>query len=159
MKVFFGGIIQGSIVGKDIHSQNYRKRIIQSLKSSYPEINIFDPVENHEDSVHYDDDRARQVFFDHLGILRTCDLMIAFLPEASLGTAIEMREAYEHEIPILTISPMTHNWVIRIMSARNFLSVDEFADYISANDIFEIYNGKKKHLSESRSGHNADLSI
>ena len=159
MKVFFGGIIQGSIVGKNIHSQNYRKQIIQSLQSNYPDIDIFDPVENHEDSVHYDDDQARQVFFHHIDILRTCDLMIAFLPEASLGTAIEMRAAYDNNIPILTISPMTHNWVIRIMSARNFSTVEEFTQYISENNILEKYNGKKKHLSESRSGRNADLSI
>lgn len=143
MKVFFGGIIQGSNRGKSIHSQNYRQHIIQSLKQNYPDIYVFDPVENHQNSVNYNDEQARQVFFEHLKILHSCDLMIAYLPEASLGTAIEMREAYEKQIPIITISPMITNWVIRIMADRNFVSVDNFTEFISGNNIFEIFNGKK----------------
>ena len=143
MKIFFGGIIQGSKQGQDIHSQDYRGRVKQVLKEHYPDIEIFDPVENHEESVEYDDKQAHITFFGHLEIVDTCDLMIAYLPQASLGTAIEMNRAYDRKIPIISISPMTTNWVIRLLTEKNFETVEAFEKFISVNDLTEIYSGRK----------------
>ncbi|MCP4580893.1 MAG: hypothetical protein GY839_04700 [candidate division Zixibacteria bacterium] len=141
MKIFFGGIIQGSNQGQDIHSQDYRNRVKRFIKDSYPDIDIFDPVDNHEQSVGYDDQQAHTTFFGHLDIVHTCDLMIAYLPQASLGTAIEMKRAYDLKIPIVSISPMTTNWVIRLLTERNFETVEAFEKFIADNDIREMYNG------------------
>lgn len=144
MKIFFGGIIQGSKQGQDIHSQNYRDRVKSILSRRYPDIEIFDPVDNHQDSVVYTDERARATFFGHLKIIDTCDLMIAYLPQASLGTAIEMNRAYERDIPILSISPMTTNWVIRLFTENNFETVEAFEKFINDNDIRYLFNGQKR---------------
>jgi hypothetical protein len=135
MKIFFAGIIQGSKQGEQVHSQSYRDEVKSYILSHHPDWEVFDPVDGHEESVYYDDDQAREVFFGHLDIVQSCDLLIAFLPEASMGTAIEMLEAYNHDIPILTISPMTSNWVIRLLSYRNFETVDEFAKFVKDDDI------------------------
>jgi len=143
MKIFFGGIIQGSNQGQDIHSQDYRSLVKRFIKDRYPDIEIFDPVNNHEQSIEYDDKQAHATFFGHLKIVDTCDLMIAYLPQASLGTAIEMNRAYERKIPIISISPMATNWVIRLLTERNFATVEAFEKFIVDNDIRELYNGAK----------------
>ena len=148
MKIFFGGIIQGSRQGQDIHSQNYRDRVKSLIDRRYPDIEIFDPVENHRDSVEYTDEQAHATFFDHLKIIETCDLMIAYLPLASMGTAIEMNRAYERNIPILSISPMTTNWVIRLLAKKNFETVEAFEKFIAENDIRNLVNGRKRKTDD-----------
>jgi nucleoside 2-deoxyribosyltransferase len=143
MKIFFGGIIQGSKQGQDIHSQNYRDRVKSFIVSRYPDIEIFDPVENHENSIEYSDEKAYATFFKHLDIIDNCDLMIAYLPSASMGTAIEMNRAYDRNIPILSISPMTTNWVIRLLAENNFETVEAFEKFITENDIRDLFDGRK----------------
>lgn len=148
MKIFFAGIIQGSKKSDTVHSQEYRSRLKRIIKDSHPGIEIFDPVDGHEQSIRYDDNAAREVFFGHLEIIHSCDLLIAFLPEASMGTAIEMREAYEKKIPIITISPMASNWVVRLLSSRNFETVSEFEKFVNENDISEVVDGIKSGIGE-----------
>ncbi len=138
MKIFFGGIIQGSNRGSDIHAQHYRFEIKDFIRRHYPKAEIFDPFEGHESSVGYDDSRARETFFTHLEFVRKADLLIAYLPQASLGTAIEMWEAYRHGVPILSISPMTTNWIIRLLPVRNFETAADFESFIIAGGINEI---------------------
>jgi len=142
MRVFFGGIIQGSNLGRDIHAQDYRQEIKELLRRQYDGVSIFDPYEGHENSVHYDDQTARATFFKHLGIVRTSDLLIAYLPQASLGTAIEMWEAYIAGIPIISISPMVTNWIIRFIPHRNFETVESFEKFIIENDLVELFGRK-----------------
>ena len=148
MKIFFGGIIQGSGQGQDIHSQNYRDRVKSLIGSRYPDIEIFDPVENHKDSVEYTDEQAHATFFNHLKIIDNCDLMIAYLPLASMGTAIEMNRAYDRNIPILSISPMATNWVIRLLAHNNFETIEAFEKYISENDIRDLFNSRKRKADD-----------
>jgi hypothetical protein len=44
------------------------------------------------------------------------DVVVAFLPEASMGTAIEIWEAFRHGRRVVTISPLERNWVVRYCS-------------------------------------------
>jgi nucleoside 2-deoxyribosyltransferase len=145
MKLFFGGIIQGSNQGNGIHSQDYRNQIKSILQNRYPDLNIFDPFENHNNSVSYDDDKARDTFFMHLDELKSSDILLAYLPKASMGTAIEMWHAYGQNIPIVTISPMTTNWVIRLLADKNFETVDGFVKFLHDDDLIDLLlNGKKE---------------
>jgi hypothetical protein len=140
MKIFFGGIIQGSKMGQDIHAQEYRRQIKDIVKNKHGNVELFDPFEGHEGSINYSDDKARAIFFKHLEEVRTSDLLIAYLPEASLGTAIEIWEAYKNGIPILSISPLTTNWIIRFIPKRNFETIERFRQFIHENDIERLYN-------------------
>jgi nucleoside 2-deoxyribosyltransferase len=135
MKIFFGGIIQGSNKGSDVHGQDYRHEIKLLIRQYYSDIRIFDPVEGHESSIDYDDDMAKQTFYKNLSELHSSDLVIAYLPQASMGTAIEMWEAYNRRIPIISISPMTTNWIIRFVSDKNFETVADFESFMRSNDI------------------------
>ena len=138
MKIFFGGIIQGSNRGTDIHAQHYRQEIKDLIRKRCSKVQIFDPYEGHEDSIHYDDEQAKFTFFKHLKEVQNSDLLIAYLPQASLGTAIEMWEAYNNKIPIISISPMTTNWIIRFIPKINFETVESFEQFIIENDIEEF---------------------
>jgi hypothetical protein len=60
------------------------------------------------------------------------------VPEASMGTAIEMWQAYGAGIPVVSISPMFDNWVIKFLSARAFATLEEFAEFIASGGLLEL---------------------
>lgn len=129
-RVFLAGIIQGSNKDKAIHSQDYRAKIKSIIREVYPEAAIYDPLEGHLQSVDYDDEKGKETFSNSLAEIDNCDLMIAYLPVASLGTAIEIWESYRRGIPVWTITGMKTNWVVRFCSEEIFEDIESFADYM-----------------------------
>ena len=66
------------------------------------------------------------------------DVVIAFVPEASMGTAIEMWEAHEHGCGIvIAISPLSHNWTVRFCSHIIFLDINAFETELSSGVLEE----------------------
>ncbi len=124
MRFFLAGIMQGSLVERILHAQNYRGHLKQLLAAHFPEADIYDPLADHADSIAYDDTTGRDVFFGHNFMCREVDVLIAFVPEASMGTAIEMWEAYQHGAAVFTISPMVHNWAVRFLSHEIFETLE-----------------------------------
>jgi hypothetical protein len=59
------------------------------------------------------------------------DVLIAYVPEASMGTAIEMWEAHRHGRTVVTISPLKHNWAVRFLSHELYPDLDEFERALS----------------------------
>jgi hypothetical protein len=133
--IFLSGVIQGSALGRDIHSQEYRTRIREILKESMPDSTVYDPFDGHEYSVDYDDEQGRKTFFGHVKKVHESDLVIAYLPHASLGTAIEIWESYKLGIPVWIISPMDTNWVVRFCSNKVFADIESFANYLKGEFI------------------------
>lgn len=109
--IFIAGIIQGSIKGKEVYPQDYRKKLKEVLKRYFPRTNIYCPWENHSDALEYTDEEARETFLKHVELVKRSKLLVAYLPEASMGTAIEMWEACKNGVEVWTITPMRHNWV------------------------------------------------
>ena len=116
MRFFLAGIMQGSLTEPTLHAQDYRGHLKQLIEAHFPEANVYDPLANHADSIAYDDTTGRDVFFSHNRMCREVDVLIAFVPEASMGTAIEMWEAYQHGAAVFAISPMVHNWAVKFLS-------------------------------------------
>ncbi len=146
IKVFIAGIIQGSDRGRGIYSQDYRTKIKTILTKFLPDAKIFCPFENHPNSIDYDDKLGKKVFLELMEKASQTDVLIAFLPQASLGTAIEIWQAYQAGKIIFTISPMTENWVIKFLSNRNFLSLEEFENFVSSGQfetIVKSYESQK----------------
>ncbi len=132
MKIFLAGIMQGSHLGAVIHNQNYRQRLVELLRVYLPEAEIYDPLADHADSLDYDDHRGREVFMKHNRMCAEVDVLIAFVPEASMGTAIEMWEAHRAGRKVISISPMKHNWAVRFLSDRIYDDMEQFeAELIS----------------------------
>jgi nucleoside 2-deoxyribosyltransferase len=132
-KIFIAGVIQGSHQDKSIHSQDYRQELRTLLASAFPNAEIYDPFEGHENSIEYDDIQGRTTFLSGIKAVLESDLVIAYLPHASLGTAIEVWESYRKGIPVWTISPMKTNWVVRFCSDIVFENIDDFASYLQNN--------------------------
>lgn len=132
---FIAGIIQGSRQDTGIFNQDYRQRIKKSLSEAFPASRIYCPLERHPESVKYSDEKARSVFMKHIEMIHQMDCLIAYLPEASLGTAIEIWEAYHHHSLIVTITSLQHNWVVRLFSHKIFTAFEQFEAYVHSGQL------------------------
>jgi len=130
--------MQGSIKGKGIQRQGYRQIISDAIKNRHPNAEIYDPFSVFPDSVEYDDQRSRQVLFLMADEAASADIVIAYLPEASMGTALEMIRAYDNGKSIICISSMEKNWFIRAVSAKIFPSLDDFCAWINQTHLPEL---------------------
>jgi hypothetical protein len=138
MKIFIAGIMQGSIKGKGIQEQDYRSIIRNSLLINHPGAKIVDPYSLFPDSVEYDDQRSKETLFAMADEAKSADYLIAFLPEASLGTALEMIRAYDNGKTVLCISPLEKNWFIRAVSTKIFPSLDAFCSWIRESNLNDL---------------------
>ena len=114
MKVFIAGIMQGSRTDRQIDGQDYRDCIASALEQHVPDVQIIDPFQLNPDSVDYDGERSKKTFLVNTAMAAEADVLIAFLPTASMGTAIEMWTAFTADKYIVVVSPLVHNWVIRV---------------------------------------------
>ena len=129
---FLAGIIQGSKKGNILHNQDYRQEIKDILKEYFPDAKIIDPVNIHPNSVGYDYSAGESVFHESIKQATHCDCLVAYLPEASMGTAVEMWECYKKKIPVWTITPMKENWSIKFLSTEIFESLEEFERFLKS---------------------------
>jgi hypothetical protein len=148
MHIFLAGIMQGSHLGAVMHHQGYRGRLKEMLARHLPHARVYDPLADHEQSLDYDHDQGRSVFLHHNRMCGEVDMLIAFVPEASMGTAIEMWEAWRNGRVVVAISPLAHNWAIRFCSHILYADVEAFeADVASgglARRIEELQSAQKK---------------
>ncbi len=138
---FLAGIIQGSKAGIAIHDQAYRQRLTAAIEWYEPDAEVFCPFDGHHDSVNYDDARARQVFQENLERARQADMLIAYLPEASMGTAIEIWERARLGKPVWVISPLATNWIVRLFAEKRFDSLEDFERYLEAQAALQPDGG------------------
>lgn len=145
MRFFLAGIMQGSHLGAILHNQDYRARLKQLLAERFPQAEIYDPLADHANSLAYDDEQGRRVFLHHNRLCAEVDVVLAFVPEASMGTAIEMWQAFQHGRVVVTISPLKHNWAVRYLSHELYADVDEFEASLSSGRF-------ARRLAELRDG-------
>jgi hypothetical protein len=138
MRIFIAGIMQGSHAKAAIHDQDYRERISALMKTAFPEAEIYDPRANHKKSLEYKAETGREVFFRHNLMCREVDVLLAYLPEASMGTAIEMWEAYQHGAAVISISPLKHNWAVKFLSHILYKDMAEFETAVNNGSLRQI---------------------
>lgn len=138
MRFFLAGIMQGSRADTALHQQDYRTHLAGLIATHLPDADVYDPLAGHPESVAYSEDDGRRVFYGHNRLCREVDVVIAFLPEASMGTAIEMWEAHEHgRAAVLTISPLVHNWAVRFCSHAIYPDLDAFENALRDGRVLE----------------------
>jgi hypothetical protein len=135
MRFFLAGIMQGSHTEALLHDQDYRERITRMLESHFPHAEVYDPRANHSESLDYDETTGRTVFFRHNLMCREIDVLLAFVPEASMGTAIEMWEAYQHGAAVIAISPLKHNWAVKFLSHAVYADLPEFEAALQSGEV------------------------
>jgi len=135
MNIFLAGIIQGSHVEAKIHAQDWRTPITDALEKHLPDADVYCHYSVHPRSITYEMPDIRKTFQEGLDQARTCDVLVAWLPSASMGTAIEMYEAHRSGAVVLTISPMSANWVVRLYSHRMFPGLESFEKFIASGEL------------------------
>jgi len=127
--------MQGSIREMAIHEQDYRDEIAALVRRYHPKVEIVDPLKLHPDSVSYSREEAVATFLTMLDEAAAADVLIAYLPEASLGTAIEVWRAYAAGKPVYVISPMASNWMLWATSTRIFADLAAFEAYVADGNL------------------------
>ena len=130
MKVFIAGVMQGSRKDRYIDGQDYRTRITEALEDNIPNVQIIDPFALNPDSVDYDDEKAVETFTVYTAKAAEADVLIAYLPTASMGTAIEMWTAFSADKYIVVVSPLVHNWVIKVTADEVLPDLDSLLAHI-----------------------------
>ncbi|MBN2202392.1 hypothetical protein JW777_10590 [bacterium] len=143
-RFFLAGIIQGSLRGLGVFDQSYRHRIKAVLRGFDPDCELVCPVEEHPESVRYTDGQARETFLANVERAKQCDAVIVYLPEASMGSSIEMWEAHRCGVPVLTVSPLDSNWVVRILSDHVFPDLGGFESFVSSGGLSRLLPGKPR---------------
>jgi len=123
--------MRGSRPDKGICDQDYRKIIKAIIKARLPEAEVIDPLELHPDSVDYGPEEGKRVLLEMAEEAARADVLIAYVPEASMGTAIEMWRAYRAGRVVLTISPLAENWVVKFLSTRVFPTLQDFEAFVA----------------------------
>ena len=143
MRFFLAGIMQGSHLGELVHPQNYRTHLKGLLEAAFAEAEVYDPWADHQGSLEYDSKTGRDVFLHHNHMCGEVDVVVAFVPEASMGTAIEIWEAYRHGRVVLTISPLVHNWAVKFCSDRVYADLESFTHDLQAGKVKALIESKR----------------
>jgi hypothetical protein len=138
MRVFLAGIMQGSNAHDGVHEQTYRQVLTDLLFAHVPGVTVFDPWAVYPDSPHYADDRVRTVLVANVEEAARCDLVITYLPQASMGTALEMWEAWRAGVPVIAITPLAANWVVRACASQRFDTLEDFATAVRAGLVAQL---------------------
>jgi hypothetical protein len=138
MRVFIAGIMQGSRLDRYIDEQDYRRVIAQAVLGRYPAWEIVDPNELHPHGVDYDDELARVTLLEMAELASQADLVVAYAPKASMGTAIEMWQAFRAGVPLVTISPMAANWVVKHLSNVVLSDLAAFQAWVAGGELDKL---------------------
>ena len=135
MRIFVAGIMQGSRNDSGIDTQDYRHEIARMVRRHVPGVEVLDPFELHPNSVSYGPEQAKQTLLEMADLAGQADVLIAYVPMASMGTALEMWHAYAHGRRVYTISPMSDNWVVRSLSRRVFPNMAAFETFVAGGGL------------------------
>jgi hypothetical protein len=138
MRVFIAGIMQGSRQDHLIGSQNYRSQLAEALAAQFNPLEIIDPFSLHPNSVDYDDVLVRDTFLSMTELAGSADLVLAYLPEASMGTAIELWTAHHAGVPAIVVTPMTHNWVVKVTASQVVSDLESLLDFIESGQLRQL---------------------
>ncbi len=143
MNIFLAGIIQGSKVAAEIHDQDWREPIRQAIARHIDNAEVYCHYCEHPNSITYQLPEICTTLADGIQRAADADLLIAYVPSASMGSAIEMYEAARNGAIVLTISPLAANWVIRAYSDRLFANVEQFEAFLASGELAALIANKR----------------
>lgn len=144
MNVFLAGIIQGSIREAKIHPQDWRTPIKTALARHVPEARVYCHYDAHPNSIEYELPRICETLEDGNQRSADSDVVVCWLPEASMGTAIEMYLAAKAGAAVIAITPMTANWVIRAYSDAILPSLEAFERFLAEGKLGTLLAEKRE---------------
>lgn len=142
MHIFLAGVMQGARLDDQIHEQDYRVLITEALRTHFPQATITDPWALNPHSVSYDEGRARDTFLTMTAKAGEADLLIAYLPIVSMGTAMEMWQAYLSNTYIIAITPHVHHWAIRFTANEVLPDLESFLSLVESGYLERVLPGQ-----------------
>jgi hypothetical protein len=142
MKVFLAGIIQGSIKAAAIHDQDWREPIKRIFAVHVPGADVYCHYEAHPNSIEYELPKICETLEDGNRRSAESDVVVCWLPEASMGTAVEMYLAAKAGAAVVAITPMAANWVIRAYADAIVPDLAAFEAFVSAGELQRLYKRK-----------------
>ena len=136
MRVFIAGVMQGTRA-EGMWPQDYRGQIADLLRAHLPGVEIWDPYQIHPGGLSYAEQEAKRALVEMVELGAKADCLIAYVPEASMGTAVEMWQAHQTGVPVYTISPLAENWVVLSLSTEVFPDLDAFAEFVAQGGLTE----------------------
>jgi hypothetical protein len=82
--------------------------------------------------------------------------VLAFVPEASMGTAIEKWEAHRHGRMVIAVSPLKHNWAVKFLSSLVYADVEELEAALANG---EVERSIRASLAARQAGESAPTGI
>ena len=146
---FLSGVMQGRKADGDgvegTVSQDYRRLITAAIQSADPSARVVEPWDlvggvcqslyaegTPQSDMFKDDAHVRLAFGVVVDAAAAADIVVSYLPEASMGSAVEIHAARAAGRTILVVAPgsMAQNWVIRSYADYVFASIDELSVWL-----------------------------
>ena len=147
MRVFLAGIIQGGRTDTSIHPQNYRSQIRHLVNGAIPAATFVDPHAAHPDRLGWSRADQRALFLRYVEEAGRCDLLIAWLPAPSMGTAVEMYEARRNDVPVVAVGPLDGTWAVFSLASTCVPDLTAFAGFVGDRGIERLV-GTRQAVSE-----------
>ncbi|MFF1816195.1 hypothetical protein ACFVWG_02805 [Kribbella sp. NPDC058245] len=138
MRVFLAGVIQGGRTDDGIHSQDYRRQLTALITAAVPGATIIDPHTENLGRLDWQREQQSEMFLRYARAAAHCDVLIAWLPEPSMGTAIEMYEAYQAGVPVIAITALTGTWAIFSLATVCVPDLAGFADLVASGEFTRL---------------------
>ena len=146
MEVFIAGIMQGSRDDDRLADQDYRTILTEAIEQHISGAIVTDPLTLNPNSTTYEIDQAKEAFLAITSKAADADVLIAYLPQASMGTAIEMWNAYNAKVPIVVVTPLKRNWVVWVTADETFYDLESLVEEIESGRFAEKWQPKMSPL-------------
>jgi len=145
MRVFLAGIMQGSLTELGIVPQDWRAAIREVFQRRRPSAEAYCHFAAHPDSVGYDLPDIVETLEAGNRLAAESDVVVCWLPEASMGTAVEMLCAARGGAVVLTITPMAANWVVRAYSDAILADMDALEAFLEDDALEKLMAEKGRN--------------
>ena len=154
---FLSGVMGGSgagtanLAGVAVESQDYRVSIRAAVLAADKTARVVDPAEVvklrapelHADGLPEaafwkEDGSVRAMFGEVVALAAQCDVVISYLPTASMGSAIELHAAREAGRLVVVVAPnerMRANWVVRVYADFVFDDIGSLSQWLEQRHI------------------------
>jgi hypothetical protein len=136
MRVFLAGVIQGGRTDGALHDQNYRSVLRDIVTATHPNASFIDPHRENPDRLDWDRQRQSDMFIEYTAKAAASDVVIAWLPTVSMGTAVEMYAAHVAGVPVVAITPLVDTWAIFALAACCLPDLAAFGAFVET-EAFE----------------------
>ena len=146
---FLSGVMQGAKADGDgvegTVNQDYRGQLKAAILSADSSASIIEPWDlvgafvketyaegTPQSDMFRDDAHVAQAFGICVDAAAKADVVISYLPEASMGSAVELHAAHQAGRKILVVAPgsMAGNWVVRSYSNQTFQSIADAGEFL-----------------------------